>query len=378
MRSTAGGFARRIAFGFVLLLAARPAVAADATMVAGELVALFTGDGRGATYRQAIAVGEVVTISGFAFADVLTGTRGEVAEIVVTNPVPQEAGGFIAESILLTAGTIGDAINTLRFDRVELLDMVVPPIVDVVDADAPLPLTGAVADGLTYERAGLANPLVIAHAELSAVKVGVDVPYALTASVSGVRLPLDFFDGLGLTEVIRSLGFESLALDMTFVGAFDSKNDTVIIDALALDIADFGHFDVAGIFTGLALRRIQEPGGAADVLAAAMVNSARIRFVNGGAMERFLQTQATLTNLQPQDVAFGLAAAFQIFLRILENPTLERQVGRAVGAFLRDPRSITFVATPAVPALVMEIVGLLLSAPTVLPAFLGIVVTAND
>jgi hypothetical protein len=68
MRERTGRIARSLAFGSLLLLAA-PAAAADATAIADELVAMLTGGTRVAVYETATAVGEVVTITGFAFDD---------------------------------------------------------------------------------------------------------------------------------------------------------------------------------------------------------------------------------------------------------------------------------------------------------------------
>ena len=375
MRERTGRIARSLAFGSLLLLAA-PAAAADATAVADELAAMLTGGTRVAVYETATAVGEVVTITGFAFDDPPNGNRGAVAEIVVTNPVPREEGGFIAETILLTNGEMTDDANVLRFAQVELHDVVVPPA--TIDEDEPsIPLTSMIATGIAFEPPQ-ANPLLIERVELTLGQVADGVPYAITAAVTGVEVPLTLADNTQAVEILRDLGFEALSLSFNVAGSFDADNDILTIESLGIAIRDFGHIDVAGTITGIALGRLTEPGGVDIVLGQALVNNVRVHFVNQGAMEAFLQTQATMVGMTPADVALGLATAMQLYLAVLEDPALERQIGTAVGAFLRDPRSITLIAAPPEPVFLTEILGLIVSAPMALPGLLAVMLTANQ
>lgn len=370
---------RKIAFGaFPLAFLAGPAFAADPIAIADEIVAALVDETRTATYEQATAVGEVVTITNLVVSDPANGIEATVAEIVVTNPVEIEAGGFTAELMVLRNGSMTDLVNVLRFENVELSNIVIPPVADLDAEDSPpIPLSDMIATGLRFEPPQ-ANPLVIERVEMHLTKVEDGVPYSVAVSLNGVEVPLSLGDNSQPIQVIRDLGFETLFMDFNVAGNYDSPNDTLNVESVGINIRDFGHVDLAGVVTGVAFGQLQEPGGPEAILAAAMVNNVTVRFVNGGAMEAFLREQAALTGLQPQDVAFGLAAAFQIFLRTLENPTLEQQVGQAVGAFLRDPRALTLVATPPEPVPLMEVIGLLMSAPTIVPTLLNIVVTAND
>lgn len=380
MRLTSGVAWRNLsAASLTLVLLASPSMAADPIAIADEVVAAFTSGTRTASYASATATpaGDVITITGFAYTDDPNGTAGAVAEIVITNAIEVETGGFTAELVVLRDGSLTDMANVVRFEHVELTDVIIPPT-EAGEGELPsIPVSGLIADGLRLEPPQ-ANAVVIERVEMTLGAVAEGVPYAITAAVRGLEVPLNLGDNSDAIAVIRSLGFETMFLDFNVAGAFDSDNDTLTLESLGIAIREFGHLDIAGTVTGVALGRLQDPGGPNEILAAAMVNNVNVRFENGGAMEAFLREQADLTGLQPEDVAFGLAAAFQIFLRTLENPTLEQQVGQAVGAFLRDPQSITLVATPLEPVPLMEIIGLLINAPTALPALLNVIVTAND
>lgn len=406
MKGSSGAALRKIVLASAsLILFGTPVLAADPIAIADDIVAAIVDETRTATYATATAdaTGTIITITGFTVSDPPNGHDGAIAEIIVTNPVEVEAGGFTAEIMVLRNGSLSDSSNTLRFENVELTGVTVPPprmaeagadpvpaeaaapaaaadpaaAAAVPEVDATVPIMGMIATGIVLEPPQ-ANPIVLERIEMAVGDVAEGVPYEISAALIGLEVPLDLADDSELIAVIRSLGFETLFMDFNVAGAFDADNDTLHISSVGIAIREFGHIDFGATITGVALGQLAAPGGPEAILAAAMVNDVRVRFENGGAMEAFLREQAALTNLTPEDVAFGLAAAFQIFLRTLENPTLEQQVGQAVGAFLRDPRSITLVGTPPEPVPLMEIVGLLMSAPTVVPALLNIVVTAND
>lgn len=399
MRGSSGVALRRILLvSAPLVLIGGPAFAADPVAIADDIVAAIVDETRTATYTAATAdaTGNIITITGFTVSDPPNGQDATIAEIVITNPVDDAEAGFTAEGMVLRTGSLSDGTNVLRFENVELTGVTVPgPRLDeAADPDAPppapfdpnappppidnnVPIMGMIATGIVLEPPQ-ANPIVLERVEMTVGDVAEGVPYEISAALMGLEVPLDLADDSELIAVIRSLGFETLFMDFNVAGAFDADNDTLHVNSLGIAIREFGHIDFGATVTGVALGQLTAPGGPEAILAAAMINDVRVRFENGGAMEAFLREQAALTNLTPEDVAFGLAAAFQIFLRTLENPTLEQQVGQAVGAFLRDPQSITLVGTPPEPVPLMEIVGLLLSAPTVVPGLLNVVVTAND
>lgn len=380
MRVMSGVALRNALFASASLIAvASPAFAADPVAIADELVAALGDDTRTATYETATAdaTGTVITITNLGFDDPPNGNTANVEEVVIANPVEGADGGFTADTITLRNATLSDSSNTVRVENAELTGVTVPAGGDLTTFEATTPMTGMVATGIVLEPPQ-ANPINIERVEMTLGDIAEGVPYDVSVALMGLEVPLDLADDSEAIAVIRDLGFETLFMDFNVAGAFDADEDTVHVNSVGINIRDFGHIDLAGTITGIALGQLAVPGGPEEILAAAMVNDVRVRFENGGAMEAFLREQAELTNLTPEDVAYGLAAAFQIFLRTLENPTLEQQVGQAVGAFLRDPRSLTLVATPAEPVPLMEIVGLLMSAPTALPGLLNVIVTAND
>ena len=377
MRGSARGISQIVVVGSILLLGS-PAVAADPIAIADEIVAAVAGGTRIATYEIATEANDVVTITGFAIADEPNGAFGEIAEIIVVNPVIREQGGFVAQSMLLIDGNITDEANVLRWDVVELVDFVVPPVADLAAEGGPeIPLTALDIRHVVFDPPQ-ANDVVIEGVTLQLGDVIEGVPYSVAISLTGIEVPMDIADNSDAFSILQSMGFASLVMDFNIAGTFDSESDTLFAESIGINIREFGFLDISGVFSGLPLGLLQEPGGVEELLASAMVESVRIRFENNGAMDAFMRVQAELTGVLPQEVAFGLAAAFQIFLRTLENPTLEQQVGAAVGAFLRDPQTITLIAEPDEPVPLLEIVGLIVSAPTILPIVLDLVVTAND
>jgi hypothetical protein len=123
---------------------------------------------------------------------------------------------------------------------------------------------------------------------------------------------------------------------------------------------------------------LQEPGGIDELLASAKVESLRIRFENAGAMETFMRVQAELMGIPPEEAAGALAVVFQLLLGTFEDPTLAQRVGIPVGAFLRNPQTLTIEATLDEPLELPIIIDALLRAPQLLFTLLDVVVTAND
>ena len=353
------------------------AFAADPLVIADQIVAALTDDNRAATYESATEADGIVTITGFDVADEPNGLFATVAEIVVVDPVERETG-FVAETIRLFDGEITVGANVVRWDLVELADVIVPPLADLgADAGPEIPLTA-----VEIERVSIVSPQT---SEVTIDRVAVQlgeavegVPYSVMVMIDGIEVPTDAADNSDPFAILRDMGFPGLTMDISVVGTFDSENDTLVAESIGIDIRDFGNFQIAGVFSGLPLSLLQEPGGFDLLLASAMVDVATVRFENNGAMEAFMRVQAEMMGIPPEDAAPALAVAFQILLGAFDNPELAQQVGVAVGVFLRDPQTITIVAEPDEQVPLLAIIPLIVGNPNGLPTLLDVVLTAND
>jgi hypothetical protein len=365
--------------GALLFLVAAPASAADPIAVADSLVTLMTSGTRTAAYESAVENEPgIVTITNFTITDEPNGAFGEVATIVVTNPVEGEEGGLTADSIALIDGSLTDEVNVISWENAELTAVAVPAAIDeLVVEDAPLPAAGLTVTGIAFTPPQ-ANPLLIESVTLSLGEAVDGVPYAVAVSLGGIVVPTEVLDNSEPVAILRTMGFETLYIDVSVAGSFDSETDTLNLDDVAIGIRDFGRIELSGILTGVPLSRFAEPGGVEIVLGTAKVVELVARFENAGAVEGFLAEQGRQTEMPAEDVAFGLSTAFRIFLRTFNSPELEDEVGDAVSDFLLDPQSITLSAVPVEPVPLLEAIGLMMSDPTLLPTLLGVTVSAND
>lgn len=370
---------RRVLISFLAgsTLLGGAAVAADPLAIADQIVAALTDGTRTATYESATEADGVVTITGFDVLDEPNGIYASVAEIVVVNPVERETG-FVAETIRLSDGEISDEANIVRWDMVELTNVIVPPLADLgADAGPEIPLTAVEIERVFFDPPQ-ANEVVIEGVTIQLGEVVEGVPYSIAVTIDGIEVPTDAADNSDPFAILREMGFEGLTMDLSVVGTYDSENDTLVADSIGINIRDFGNLQIAGVFSGLPLSLLQEPGGIDLLLASAMVELVTIRFENDGAMEAFMRIQAEMMGIPAEDAAPALAVAFQILLGAFDNPQLAQQVGVAVGVFLRDPQSITIVAAPEEPVPLLAIIPLIVSDPNGLPTLLDVVVTAND
>jgi hypothetical protein len=369
------------AFGLVVVgsafLFSGPAFAVDPTAVADQLVAAVNDATRIATYETATEADGVVTITGFAVADDPNHTFANVAEIDIVNPVERDEGGFIADTVTLVDGEINDQANTLSWGRVDLSNVTVPFNVDLAAEGPPqIPLTAAAVQNLVFNPPQ-ANDLLIDGVDLQLGDIIEGVPYTVAVTVTNVHVPTEMADNADAVDILKSMGFDSLVMDFTIAGTFDSDTDTLTANSISINIHDFGRVEISGVFSGVPLSMLQDPGGVDAILASAMVNSVHIRFDNGGAMQAFMTIQADMMGVAPEDAAYGLAVAFQLFMQV-ELPDLDPQIGTTVGAFLRDPRNITIDAVPAEPVPLLAIIPLITGNPNALPTLLDVAVTAND
>lgn len=352
-------------------------MAADPIAIADQLVAAVTDGTRTATYDEATEADGTVTITGFAVTDEPNGIFANVAEIVVVNPVERETD-FIAETIRLIDGNITDEANNVTWTLVELVDVIVPPLADLgAEAGPEIPLTAVAIEHILFDPPQ-ANNVTIEGVTLQLGEVIEGVPYSVAMTIDGIEVPTDFADDSQPFATLKEMGFEGLIMDLNIVGTFDSENDTLFAESIGINIQDFGHLDISGVFSGLPLSLLQEPGGIDLLLESAMVESVRVHFENAGAMEAFMRIQAEMMGIPPADAAPALAVAFQILLGAFDNPELAQQVGVAVGAFLRNPQTITIVAEPEEPVALLAIIPLILNDPNALPTLLDVVVTANE
>jgi hypothetical protein len=367
-------------FAGLAIVAAGPALAADPIAVADELVAMVTGESmtRVASYDAATQAGDTVTITGFAVDDEVNLTHAFVGVIVVVNPVELEEGGFVADSIRLVDGNLSDETNFLFWDLIELTNIVIPPLADLAAEDGPvIPLTAAAIQQLLFD-VPIGEDLVLGGATLQIGEIVADQPYSVAMTVSGLELPVSLVGESDVTSILRQMGFDVLVMDLSLSGEFDAAADTLIANSVAITIEEIGHVDIAGVFVGLPLGMLQEPGGIDELLASAKVESLRIRFENAGAMETFMRVQAELMGIPPEEAAGALAVVFQLLLGTFEDPTLAQRVGIPVGAFLRNPQTLTIEATLDEPLELPIIIDALLRAPQLLFTLLDVVVTAND
>jgi hypothetical protein len=378
MSQTARGLSAIFVAGSILF-AVTPARSADPIAIADELVAMVVGTSttRTATY-QAAEGDDIVTITGFSVEDDVNSTHAFVAEIIVTNAVEQEDGGFVADAIRLVDGSLSDEVNFLFWDVIELDDIVIPPLADLGAEDGPvIPLTGGLLEQLMFD-VPEGEDLVVAGVTFEIDEIVEDQPYSVTATVNGLELPVSLAGESDLTSIIRQMGYDVLVMDLALAGTFDADADTLLADEVTVNIQEIGRVDITGAFIGLPLGMLQEPGGLDELLASAKVESINIRFENAGAMETFMRVQAELMGIPPEEAAGALAVVFQLLLGTFEDPTLAQRVGVPVGAFLRNPQTITIAATLDEPLELPIIIDTLLRAPELLFSLLDVVVTANE
>lgn len=366
------------AFGAALLSASAANAAPDAKQVADSLVAATAATDRvQATYEDATASGDVVTISGYK----VTRTNAKtivIPAIVVTGPVMRDAGGFSAESIAFDDGTAtrGNDIVTWKQGLIE--DATIPSAEEITAETNFRPFGKLIVGGLTISESNLAKPVTAQEIRVVMESDASGMPAAFAAQISGVQFPADVLKGRPQEKaIVDALGYENFDVNIALAGAFDAASNSMTLNTFTINTADVGTVSIKARFTGLSLGQIAATRLDAEARTDTKLDNLEIRFDNAGVVERALDMHAALIWGSRDDAVAQVNAALPIVLHFLGNDGFQAKIAKAFRTFLSDPKSIVFSAAPSTPVSLEQILDTTRSGINGLPDLLSADVTAN-
>lgn len=367
-----------VAFGAALISASAANAAADAKQVADSLVAATTATDRvQATYENATASGDVVTVSGFKVIRTDAKTI-EIPTIVVTGAVMRDAGGFTAQSIAFDSGTAtrGDDVVTWKQGLIE--DATIPSADEIKAESNFRPFGKLVVGGLTITESNLAKPVTAQEIRVVMESDANGLPAAFAAQISGVQFPAEVFKGRPQEKaIVDALGYEEFDVNIALAGAFDAANDSMTINTFTINTADVGTISIKARFSGLSLGQIAATRLDAEARSDTKLDNLEVRFDNAGVVERALDMHAALIWGSREDAVAQVNAALPIVLHFLGNEAFQSKISKAFKTFLSDPKSIVFSAAPSTPVSFEQILDTTRSGINGLPDLLAADVTAN-
>ncbi|MEQ8739290.1 MAG: hypothetical protein RID59_12145, partial [Hoeflea sp.] len=230
--------------------------------------------------------------------------------------------------------------------------------------------------------------------------------YNMLMSVSSIRIALDIpgvpkFDPQGDPtpgEVMKSLGYEQIAGDLTFNALWDAETGTIDVREYALSLDEIGRFSMSFSLTGYTLEVIEAMAGvqkkalanpdeeaSQKAMGMAMLGlmqqldfvSASLSFEDDSLTERLLDYYGSQQGLSGEQMGQGLKVMIPLTAGQLGIPALQKQIAAAANTYLDNPGSLTLSAEPAEPLPFPMITGAGMGDPRSLVDLLNVEVEAN-
>ena len=377
---------RLAAFGsflIVILAAAGASAAPDARAVADALVAAFGASGKAvATYDNAVADGDTITITGFKAVQPKRSDRViTVASIVVAGAAERQPGGFTANSMTFTDGSLSDKEGSAKWQTAVVTNAVVPTPEEIRGlSNKVMPFSTASMSGIAVTAPDLAQPIDIAKVDLSMAADDKGEPNSVTFATTGIHLPASAFDAPEVQGVMQGLGYTDLVLAASFDVGFDSGTDKLDLRSLALDITDVGKLEISGAFSNVKVHSMVNDGTDATPAPKTTPNldALTIRFNNAGIVERALDMQAEILGASREDVAAQWPMALMFLMGDVGGMDFQQKVQTAVTTFLQSPKSMTVTMAPAAPVSFDAVVDTMKQDQAKLPDLLAVGISVNN
>jgi hypothetical protein len=336
----------------VLLVANRSEAAMAPKECADALVAAMAAGGVTATFTDATANGDDITITGIS-AKQASGRTLAIDSLTFANPTKREPGGFTSDKMDFTGATATLRDNTLKATSGQVEKAVVPSADEVKARTRVTPFSRALVSGITAtdKETSEEAPVSIDSVEFLLGDLSKGVPNSMKLSVTGITVDAQRLAGLpipaALVENPDAPG--NMRLDVVLDTIYESEKDSLTIRAIKLSAPKIGSLTVSAAVSGLPLSTLASEKRNETAMAAKL-DSATLRFENSGLVERMLDEQAKINGETRQQYLDKLLPKLPELLgERLGNSEFQQKLAAAAEAFLKDPKSIAVESRPSEP-----------------------------
>jgi hypothetical protein len=336
----------------VLLVADRSEAAMAPKECADALVAAMAAGGVTATFADATANGDDVTITGIS-AKQASGRTLAIDSLTFANPTKREPGGFTSDKMDFTGATATLRDNTLKATSGQVEKAVIPSADEVKARTRVTPFSRAVVSGITATDTETSEeaPVSIDSVEFLLGDLSKGVPNSMKLSVTGITVDSQRLAVLPIpTALVDNPDAPgNMRLDVVLDTVYDSEKDSLTIRAITLSAPKIGSLTISAAVSGLPLGSLAGEKRNETAMAAKL-DSATLRFENGGLVERMLDEQAKISGETRQQYIEKLLPQLPALLsERLGNSEFQQKLAAAAEAFLKDPKSITVESRPSEP-----------------------------
>ena len=363
--------------GAALSLAAYPAFAIAPEPAAQALAAALAGDANvKVTFDGATQDGANIRIAGLTVADGNGDGKVRFDNVLVETPTEGQNGIFQSPRIAFGQGTLSGksngSVGAATLTDVTVLD---PKEVNTKGPAKGLLFNTAEATDLRITGADQPGELTVARAFVEIGNVVDNVPQESRGTIEDVTFPPEFFTNARFKP--QTIGYDRLVLDVSWDGTRDLAAKTMTIRDFTVSVQDGGDFSIAGIMGNLPAPTALNDANATAKASETEVHTMTIRYEDKSLAGRVMDELAKQQGITREAYANQIAGALPFLLATLNNPEFQNEVAGALGAFLKEPKSLTVKLEPAAPVSGQDMMKVLQSAPGTLPDRLNASVTAN-
>jgi hypothetical protein len=319
---------------------------------ADALVAAMAASGVTATFANAAANGDAVTITGIS-AKQANGRTLAIDSLTFANPTKREPGGFTSEKMDFTGATATLRDNTLKAASGHIEKAVIPSADEVKARTRVTPFSRALVSGITAtdKETSEEAPVSIDSVELLLGDLSKGVPNSMKLSVTGITVDTQRLAALPIpTALVENPDAPgNMRVDVVLDTVYESEKDSLTIRAITLSAPKIGSLTISAAVSGLPLGALASEKRNETAMAAKL-DSATLRFENSGLVERMLDEQAKTSGETRQQYLEKLLPNLPELLgERLGNSEFQQKLAAAAEAFLKDPKSITVESRPSEP-----------------------------
>ncbi|SDU13117.1 hypothetical protein [Stappia sp. ES.058] len=301
-------------------------------------------------------------------------------------------GGFGDFSMSGLSVRAAQDITSVDLERFRISDFDLPPLASYVDFGvasqdrepslteilAVVPMLGQLeVEALKVASDALPGGLSLDRFRISMRDFIAPIPTDIEVRTEGLKMPVALVEEEEARKLFESLGLSSLRYNDEMRLRWDADDKTLTLDPMRVEIDGGGSLDLSAEVGGIPRTVFENPGRAQMALATATINHARLEIRDAKLVSAFIAGQAKAADLSPETLALALADQGASALGPLRDTPFGQSLHGAMKAFLVAPDHLILTVEPKTPVPAMQILGLVVTTPSMLPGLLNAAVAAN-
>ncbi|MBL4786191.1 MAG: hypothetical protein JKY49_12265 [Cohaesibacteraceae bacterium] len=306
-----------------------------------------------------------------------------IAKVIIHSPRKSSDGGFTAVQLDLERLLVVNTEVKLRIASVASFDVNYPGPGSLEVTRGTEQFTGQYSK-VNFQNVGLdleelAAGITIDGGSIVNRNFHEGLPHNTRLEISNLHLPIQLFENNPAGLMLKTLGYEALNIDIESQSNFKLQDRIFSVDAVSVDIKNFGRFIVGIKIGGISFSDLMsgDDRKMQTLLGTATLVNAGITFEDSSITNRLIKYFANQNGISTQSYRTKIENQTHTGLSALRNPEFQNRATVEIATFLNNPESIGFTIQPDAPIAPFAIAGMAFSAPGQLIDLLKLRIFAN-